>query len=50
MLVQDLDKRDLVHEMVYDELIQAILRIVNKLDLKSRKSAQSGLEVSFAIL
>jgi hypothetical protein len=44
-LATDLEKREAIHEMVYDEMIQAILRIIHKLDLTSTKDGQSDIQV-----
>ena len=41
----DDDRRDAMHEMVCDELIRAILRIIHKLDFTSTKEADSDPEV-----
>ena len=45
MLGQQLEEREVMHGLVYDELIKAILCIIHKLDLSSIKDSSSTLEV-----
>ncbi|KAL9956083.1 hypothetical protein ACROYT_G037506 [Oculina patagonica] len=44
LLGQQLEKREAMHGMVYDEMMKAILRIIHKLDLTSIKGSSLGLE------
>ncbi|EDO34282.1 predicted protein [Nematostella vectensis] len=43
--LSDIEKRESLHELVYDELVGAILRIIHKLDLTSTKHGQQDLQV-----
>ena len=49
MIGQKLEQRETMHKMVYDEMIKAILHIINKLDLSSIKGKDSELEVTYEI-
>ncbi|XP_048576196.1 DNA-dependent protein kinase catalytic subunit isoform X3 [Nematostella vectensis] len=44
--LSDIEKRESLHELVYDELVGAILRIIHKLDLTSTKHGQQDLQTS----
>lgn len=39
------EKRQVVHEMIYNELIKAILRLIHKLDLTTTKCSKADVQV-----
>lgn len=45
MSAVQLEKYQALHEMIYNELIGAILRIIHKLDLTSHKENEPDLQV-----
>lgn len=45
MIGQKYEQHESMHGMLYDEMIQAILRVIHKLDLSSFKGLSSDVEV-----
>lgn len=47
MIEEKLEQRKNMHNILYDEMIKAILHIIHKLDLSSIKGMDSDFEVTY---